>query len=306
MARIEQATGLAGLGMECPVKELALTVQQFVNAHAATDKAAVAAYQNKSHDGRVEHLKLRQRLSALHDLTEAKRDHALTMQAQSPEGALHQIALVSLYVETLWDLTPEQEKDSEAFFEAKHARDMTEWGLYSAATVLERLSAEPRDRLAVEYYMPSSGSPFSRTAGEPASIDKCTSPDERLREINTIIERYRATQQAAWRREDGASEKLMETLEATGARSFRDIAAYTMEAALLTPRSLLGFALKARLLTQTYGSEETSFTDAEDVLCRSLVAQLLAAAGLSRIDDNSSDAEEFLARSAVELSAEAA
>lgn len=164
MARIEQTTGPAGLGMECPVKDLALTVQHFVNAHAAADKASVAAYQNKSHDGLVEHTQLCARRSALHELIAAKRDHAVTTQARSPEGALHQIAIVSLYIDRLWDLTPRQEENSEAFFEAKHARDMTEWGLYSAATVLERLSAEPRDRLAVEYYLPSSGSPFSRTS----------------------------------------------------------------------------------------------------------------------------------------------
>lgn len=290
------ATGLPN----CPVKELAITVQHMMDANRKIDEVLTSIAGAENHEQMVAENELRLRFGALSDLIAAKRDHALTMAAASADGALHQMALASFYVGELDEFLPEQADDAEGWRKSRHILRMLDFGLYSVAAVLERLSTEPRTRLAVEYYMPINLSPLAAVAGVvpgPAAFD----PEQRLADLNDLMVRVRATRAAAWAREDEVSGDERIEVDSIAARCEREITDITREATTIVPRSLRGFALKARLLTCIHGTEETNFTTEEDGLYRSLIGQLLGAADLSRIDDGAEDAKGFLDRSDAQL-----
>lgn len=286
----------------CPVKDLAITVQHLMDAHKATDLAIIGRNKaNPSHEEMVSKNQLQQRFDALTDLIASKRDHALTMTALSADGALHQVALTSFYAAELAEFLPDYADDAAGWRRSRHLLRMMDFGLYSVAAVLERLSVEPRTHLAVENYMPMRLSPLAASAVAMAGASATFDPEQRLSDLNNLMVRVRTTRAAAWAREETVEGDEQTECELIASRCDREITDITEEAATIVPHSVRGFALKARLLTCIHGSEETNFTTEEDTLYRSLIGQLLAAAGLSRIDDGADDAKDFLDRSDAKL-----
>lgn len=297
--QLQKSSGGAGT---CPVKDLALTVQQFIDAANAADRqlGALPAEAEKKIEQRVEANQLRARRGALTEWITSKHSHALTMQALSPGGALHQLAVLKVHIDEIWDLVPSERED-----EGQPSYDMLRWGIYSVANVLEQLSVTPRELLAVEYYLPANASPFARSAfAKPA--DQPDRAEQRLAVLNQWMEEVRALRNAGWERADQTDGDENAKAQGIVDRCERDISAIMVEAATIPPCSLRGFALKARLLTCVHGSEETNFTDEEDALYRALIGQLLGAADLGRIDDGSEGTREFAPIAAAFLSAEAA
>ena len=86
------------------------------------------------------------------------------MQATSPGGAAHQVAIASLLVEELWECAPEMSEDREDHFRAKEAHRLLQWTMNSILNVLLSLEPTPREKLGIEYYMAAEYSPFVRTA----------------------------------------------------------------------------------------------------------------------------------------------
>jgi hypothetical protein len=150
--------------LACPVKDLARSVQRFIDAAREADASSVALRSTAGSEALLEKKRQAFRHEALIELIGTRVDLALTTQAESPEGALHQLALSWHLVQRLWENSVDLEDDPEGLLEAKHAYEMLRWGMYSIARVLELLSAEQRDRLAVEFYMIKRGDPFEAAA----------------------------------------------------------------------------------------------------------------------------------------------
>lgn len=130
--------------------------------------------------------------------------------------------------------------------------------------------------------------------------------EQRLAYLNRWMEDCRDLRSAGWERADETEGDERTKVQNIVDRCERDNADIMVEAATLVPRTLRGFALKARLLTCVYGTAETNFSCEEETVYRGLIGQLLDAAGLDRIDDGSEGTREFLPRARAFLSAEAA
>lgn len=164
MAHIESATSLAADGSKCPVKDIAETVQLLVDALYAAENEKTEKHAPNDMEAACKVIQAEHRYDALSDLISYKKDQAACMQASSPGGAAHQIAIATELVERLWECAPERSENREEHFRAKEAHRLLQWTLNSVMNVLLSLESTPREKLGIEYYMQAEFSPFVRTA----------------------------------------------------------------------------------------------------------------------------------------------
>lgn len=144
----------------CPVAAIALGSQRYMNALFLAEEAKVAAGKSDP----TMRLAYELRADTIFALLFIRRDEAISTRATSADGALHQLAIANSLADELWELTPDQDQDSAAYFKAKDLIGKFKWAIYSVAGVLERTASAPRDQLGVEYYMNSGADPFEVTA----------------------------------------------------------------------------------------------------------------------------------------------
>lgn len=164
MAHIESATSLAAAGSKCPVKDIAETVQLLVEALYAAEDEKEKKHDPNDYDAARRVIQAEHRYDALWDLIHYKKEHAAVLQAHSPGGAAHQIAIASELVDRLKECAPDQSVNQEDYCRAKEVHRLLQWTLNSVLNVLLSLEPTPREKLGIEYYMAAQYSPFVRTA----------------------------------------------------------------------------------------------------------------------------------------------
>ena len=148
----------------CPVKDIAETVQHLIDALYAAEQEKTEKHTPNDMTAARKVIQAEYRYDALSDLISYKKDQAACMQATSPGGAAHQVAIASLLVEELLECAPEMSEDREDHFRAKEAHRLLQWTMNSILNVLLSLEPTPREKLGIEYYMAAEYSPFVRTA----------------------------------------------------------------------------------------------------------------------------------------------